>query len=283
MRTVSLCKGHDTLKSEQLVERLKKELPNTSFTWQHDQKTDRVRLHHTKLNKGMEISLPEILAKYEVNKDKAINAVVYTISQTFEAMERESTGLVQSTSQIYPVIRSTSFPLKSSEGHDFVVTDHTAETRIFYALDLGNTYRLLDEDMLLQLKITYVEVKELAKFQVRKLSTEVKEDHVAGNIFYFLNANDGYDASRILNEQFLKEMQAKIEGDMTLSVPHQDVLIISDIRNDAGYDVLAQLTMHFFTVGKVPITSLSFIYEDGDLEPIFIMAKNPVQKENKDK
>lgn len=283
MRTVSLCKGHDTLKSKQLVERLKKELPNTSFSWQHDQKTDRVRLHHTKLNKGMEISLPEILAKYEVNKDKAINAVVYTISQTFEAMERESTGLVQSTSQIYPVIRSTSFPLKSSEGHDFVVTDHTAETRIFYALDLGNTYRLLDEDMLLQLKITNVEVKELAKFQVRKLSTEVKEDHVAGNIFYFLNANDGYDASRILNEQFLKEMQAKIEGDMTLSVPHQDVLIIGDIRNDAGYDVLAQLTMHFFTVGKVPITSLSFIYEEGDLEPIFIMAKNPVQKENKDK
>ncbi|HSO58511.1 MAG TPA: DUF1444 family protein, partial [Paenisporosarcina sp.] len=53
-------------------------------------------------------------------------------------------------------------------------------------------------------------------------------------------------------------------------------------RNEAGYDVLAQLTMHFFTVGKVPITSLSFIYEEGDLEPIFIMAKNRVQKENKE-
>ena len=283
MRTVSFCKGSDKLKPKQLVERLKLELPNPSFTWQHDQKTDRVRLHHTELNKGMEISLPEILAKYEMNKDKAIHAVVYTISQTFEAMEQESLGLEKSTSHIFPVIRSTSFPIKSNEGHDFVVTDHTAETRIFYALDLGNTYRLLDVDMLVQLYITNLEVKEAARFQVKKLSTELKEDHVAGNIFYFLNANDGYDASRILNEQFLKEMRVKIEGDMTLSVPHQDVLIIGDIRNEAGYDVLAQLTMHFFTVGKVPITSLSFIYEDGELEPIFIMAKNRVQKENKEK
>ena len=271
------------MKAEQLLERLKLMLPNPAFTWEHDKKTDRVRLLHTQLNKGLTISLSEILAKYEMKKDKAIQEVVYTISQTFEAMEQEVKGLEQSTSHIYPVIRSTSFPLKSNEGFDFIVSDHTAETRIYYALDLGNTYRLLDVDMLSHLNVTDAEVKEAARFQVRKLSTPLKEDHVAGNVFYFVNANDGYDASRLLNEQFIKEMRAKIEGDMTLSVPHQDVLIIGDIRNEAGYDVLAQMTMHFFTVGKVPVTSLSFIYEDGELEPIFIMAKNRVKKENEDK
>lgn len=78
-------------------------------------------------------------------------------------------------------------------------------------------------------------------------------------------------------------MEAKIEGEMTLSVPHQDVLIIGDIRNDVGYDVLAQMAMHFFTVGTVPVTSLSFLYEDGELEPIFIMAKNRVEKEKENK
>ena len=73
-------------------------------------------------------------------------------------------------------------------------------------------------------------------------------------------------------------MEGKIQGDMTVSVPHQDVLIIGDIRNKTGYDVLAQMTMHFFTKGTVPVTSLSFIYEDGKLEPIFIMAKNRVAR-----
>jgi len=115
------------------------------------------------------------------------------------------------------------------------------------------------------------------------LPISFKQDVVAGSIFYFINHNDGYDASRILNEGFLKEMHSKIEGDMTVSVPHQDVLIIGDIRSEVGYDVLAQLTMHYFTVGTVPITSLSFIYEDDKLEPIFILAKNKVSKEKEEK
>jgi len=271
------------MNSKQLIQRLQQKLSDEHFTWEHDKKTDKIRLNHSKLNKGMEISLPEILSKYETKKDKAIDEVVYTISQTFTAMEKEEEGLTEFTQQVYPVIRSTSFPLQSNEGSKFVTSEHTAETRIFYALDLGNTYRLIDEKMCAQMNIDEKLMKETARFQVRKLSTELKEDHVAGNVFYFLNANDGYDASRILNEQFLKEMREKIEGDMSLSIPHQDVLIIGDIRNEVGYDVLAQMTMHFFTVGTVPVTSLSFLYEDGELEPIFIMAKNRVEKENNEK
>ena len=48
---------------------------------------------------------------------------------------------------------------------------------------------------------------------------------------------------------------------MLVAVPHQDVLVIGDIRNKTGYDVMAHLTMEFFTKGLVPITSLSFGYE----------------------
>ena len=167
---------------------------------------------------------------------------------------------------------------RTSNGHRFVMKDHTAETRIYYALDLGTTYRLIDESMLETMGLTETELMESALFRVRSLPTAMKKDEVAGNIYYFINNNDGYDASRILNSSFLKEMEAKIEGHMTVSVPHQDVLIIGDIRNDTGYDVLAQMTMHFFTTGTVPVTSLSFIYEDGKLEPIFIMAKNRVAR-----
>ena len=133
--------------------------------------------------------------------------------------------------------------------------------------------------MLSQLSLTAEQVREAASFTVKQLPTSIKRDEVSGNIFYFLNQNDGYDASRILNKAFLDEMKAKVEGDMTVSVPHQDVLIIGDIRNEVGYDVLAQMTMHFFTVGAVPITSLSFVYENEKLEPIFILAKNKVNKE----
>ena len=70
---------------------------------------------------------------------------------------------------------------------------------------------------------------------------------MAENTFYFLNKNDGYDASRILNDAFLKEMSQKVKGTMAVAVPHQDVLIIADIENDTGYDVIAQMTMSFYS------------------------------------
>ncbi|WP_312085373.1 DUF1444 family protein, partial [Exiguobacterium sp.] len=62
-------------------------------------------------------------------------------------------------------------------------------------------------------------------------------------------------------------------------IPHQDVLIFADIRNDAGYDVLQQLMFDFFSNGRVPVTALPFLYEDGNLEPVFVLAKNKQPKE----
>lgn len=268
-----------SVKSPQLVNELKKRLGEELFQWSFDKEQDKVRLEHKSLNRGMDIYLSEIIAKYNLKKEAAIDDVVYTIEQTFLAMQREQQEGFGGLAQVFPIIRSTSFPQQSNEGHAFITTEHTAETRIFYALDLGTTYRLIDESMLPKLAVTAEQIREAARFSVKKLPTEYKRDEVAGSVFYFINHNDGYDASRILNDGFLKQIATQIEGDMTISVPHQDVLIIGDIRSEVGYDVLAQMTMHFFTVGTVPITSLSFVYEDGELEPIFILAKNKVQKE----
>lgn len=270
------------VKPEQLVEELKRRLGIERFNYSYNRKDNKLRLDHKNLGKGMDINLPEIIAKYNERKEQALEDVVYTIEQTFIAMEKEQAEEIHQLSNIFPIIRSTSFPLKSKEGHPFITSDHTAETRIFYALDLGTTYRLIDESMLSKLNATGEQIREIARFSVKKLPMNVKKDEVAGNIFYFVNENDGYDASRILNETFLKEMREKIKGDMTISVPHQDVLIIGDIRNETGYDVLAQMTMHFFSIGRVPITSLSFVYDNGELTPIFILAKNRIKKETKD-
>ena len=89
----------------------------------------------------------------------------------------------------------------------------------------------------------------------------------------------GYDASRILNTPLLNQFEEQCEGEMLVAIPHQDVLIIADIRNKTGYDVMAHLTMEFFTNGLVPITSLSFAYDKGHFEPIFILAKNNKAKQ----
>jgi uncharacterized protein YtpQ (UPF0354 family) len=239
----------------------------------YDREKDQLRFESKVSGKGITVALPGIIAKWHSEKEKAIDEVVYYIEEGLRAME-DDIQLTNHEKKIFPVIRSTSFPSEAEEGVPFLVDDHTAETKIYYAYDQGSTYRLIDSRIMAKESWEAKRIKEIALFNVRSLSTPLKEDQVAGNSFYFLNTNDGYDASRILNKGFLNEMEKQITGTMVLAVPHQDVLIIADIRNDRGYDVLAQMAMSFFANGHVPITALSFLYENGELEPIFILGKN---------
>ena len=41
----------------------------------------------------------------------------------------------------------------------------------------------------------------------------IKQMKLKGNIFYFVNSNDGYDASRILNTKFLDDIYQQCEGE----------------------------------------------------------------------
>lgn len=259
--------------SIKMKKELEKRLTNLNRTFLFDKKKDELRIENKQTGKGITISLPGIIAKWELQKEKAIEEVVYYVEEGLQAMDGEL-QLSGAEKNIFPVIRSTSFPLESEDKIPFLTDEHTAETRIYYALDLGKTYRLIDAKVIEKEGWVPARIKETALFNVRSLSTDLKSDTVAGNIFYFLNKNDGYDASRILNETFLKKMDQQIKGTMAVAVPHQDVLIIADIKNETGYDILAEMTMSFFASGRVPITALSFIYENGELEPIFILGKN---------
>jgi uncharacterized protein YtpQ (UPF0354 family) len=262
--------------------KLKKTLENRlssterEITFQREEET--LRITDKLTGKGVTLSLGGLSARWEKEKDELIDNLVYHVEEGLKAAR--NTSEEDALSRIFPVIRSTSFPTETPEGDLLFSQEHTAETRIYYALDLGNTYKLLTNNKMKELKVGESQVIDAAKFNVKRLSTSYKQDQVAGNTFFFLNHNDGYDASRILNSSFLEEMKNKITGEMAIAVPHQDVLIIGDIQNKQGYDILAQMAMQFFMNGRVPVTALSFIYENKELEPIFILAKNkPVEDE----
>ncbi|ATN02542.1 DUF1444 domain-containing protein [Staphylococcus capitis] len=265
----------------QMRDKLKARLNHLDVDFKFDREEETLRIYRTDNYKGVTIKLNAIVAKYEEQKDKIIDEIVYYVEEAIAQMGDHSLEKMEDL-KIMPVVRATSFDKKTKEGHSFIYSEHTAETNIYYALDLGKSYRLIDESMLKTLNMTEQQIKEMSLFNVRKLKNKYSTDEVKGNIFYFINSNDGYDASRILNTSFLNEVQEQCEGEMLVAVPHQDVLIIADIRNKTGYDVMAHLTMEFFTKGLVPITSLSFGYDKGHLEPIFILGKNNKQKRNPD-
>lgn len=259
--------------SSKMKDILKEKLNNEKYSFRFNRKEDKLRIEWEDTKEGLTMTLPNLVAKYNERGEVAIEDVVEHINEALRMM-KEKVQLTGMEKYIYPVIRSTSFPKKTKSGIKLVHKEHTAETRIFYALDEGKSYRLIDEGLIAEAGWTKKHVDEVALFNARSLPTEYKLDRVADNDFYFIATQDGYDATRILNEAFLEEMKANIKGDMTVATPHQDVLIIADIQNKVGYDILAQIAMKYFAEGRIPITSLPFIYEDKKLEPIFILAKN---------
>lgn len=259
-----------SFKMKQLLE---ERLTRPGWTFGFDSKTEQLRIEDEQTGKGISVSVSGVVAKYEQQGDQAVDEIIYHVTEALTAMN-QTQQLVGKEKQIYPVIRSTSFPVETKDGKALLFDDHTAETRIYYALDLGNTYRLLDKQFIKKENWDESRIREVARFNVRSLKTNVKEDQVAGNTFYFINTNDGYDASRVLDEALLESIASKVKGTMALAIPHQDVLIIADIQNDTGYDILGQMAMKFFAEGRVPVTALSFLYEKKELEPIFILAKN---------
>ncbi|MBN6849526.1 DUF1444 domain-containing protein [Staphylococcus saprophyticus] len=261
----------------QMRDKLKDRLNHLDVKFSFNREDETLRISRIDNGKGVTVKINPIVAKYKSQKEKIVDEIVYYVEETVEQMKGEALENTDNI-QIMPVLRSPSFDKKDKNGNSFVIDAHTAETNIYYAVDLGKSYRLIDEAMLEELKLTKQQLKEMALFNVRKLENKYTTDEVKGNIFYFVNSNDGYDASRILNTSFLNEIQAQCEGEMLVAVPHQDVLIIADIRNKTGYDVMAHLTMEFFTKGLVPITSLSLGYDKGHFEPIFILGKNNKQK-----
>ncbi|MFD2046364.1 DUF1444 domain-containing protein [Ornithinibacillus salinisoli] len=257
---------------------LEERLSNDNFHTSYNRDKDTFRIEWKASKQGVTIQLPNIIAKYNDRGEEAVNELVAHITESLRIMN-ENQELEGMEKQIFPVIRSTSFPTETKAGAKIIFNEHTAETRVFYALDLGKSYRLIDEPMLVQEGWTKEHLDEIATFNIRSLSNDYKVDQVADNDFYFVANQDGYDGSRILNEAFLEEMKAKSKGELAVAVPHQDVLILADIRNKTGYDILAQMTMKFFAEGRIPITSLSFIYEEKKLTPIFILAKNRPETE----
>ncbi|MCT8137329.1 DUF1444 family protein [Anaerobacillus sp. CMMVII] len=265
------------MKPLELKRELEKRLQHPNRRISYDRDEQRLRIEDINLNKGVTLSVSKLAAKWAEKKEQAIDEAVHYLESALEAMATP-VSLKGNEKNIFPVIRSTSFPTHSGDEKELVFDEHTAETRVYYAIDRGVTFTLLTREMLEEEQLEQSKIKEMALFNIRSLKTDAKIDVVAGNTFYFINQNDGYDASKILNEQLLKQYATAAEGELAIAVPHQDVLIIADIKNETGYDVLGQMVFSFFSSGRTPITALPFIYENGKFEPVFILAQKKTKE-----
>ncbi len=251
--------------------KLEEMLQKEGRTFSFDREKERLKVSEN--GHTITLSIPQLIARFEEEGASSFQKIEYYVEEGFRA-NQQKINLIGNDDKIFPVIRAGSFPQKTKKGEILLCEKHTAETNLFYVFDTGKSYKFITENDLVQAGILLADLRRIAMQNVEKLETPLKRDVVSGNDFYFLSTHDGYDASRVCNEKFLADLRKRFTGEMVIAIPHQDVLILADIQNNTGYDVLAHMTMQFFSEGIVPVTSLPFVYNNGKLEPIFIMAKN---------
>lgn len=206
--------------------------------------------------------------------DKKIEEFVYYIVENFKAQKDISFDNLtkeQIFSNVYPVVRSSGFNKENKS--KIIRFNHTNETNIYIAYDFGDGYKFISLDLLEKFNITEDELLNYAKGNLEKLPLNYNVDEVAGNKFYFLNSKDGYDGSRIIDKNVLDYFYKKIGSEYYVGLPHQDVLIIADIKNKKGLEILQKMMVHFFTEGLVPITTITFKYNGQDIESYFIFVE----------
>ncbi len=182
-----------------------------------------------------------------------------------------SRNLSGSEDRVYPVVRHASF-IQSEAGRRWVTRPHTAETVIAYALDCGDSYILIDRKMLEQAGWTEDDLHRHAMRNLAGLPVPVRTQQVGAHRIHFISPNDGYAASRVLLMDLLERYaNGKTGTSLGVAVPHQDVLIIADLADESGAQLLSRLTADFAAKGDVPISPLPFFYENQTLEPFVVV------------
>lgn len=97
--------------SKKMKDELIKKLSRPEWDFQYDSEKEVLRIEQKDSKKGINVSLPGVVAKWEVNKEKAIEEVAYYVQEALIAMHKEE----NSGAKILPVIRSTSFRNKQKK------------------------------------------------------------------------------------------------------------------------------------------------------------------------
>jgi uncharacterized protein YtpQ (UPF0354 family) len=227
-----------------------------------------------------QISLASLYTRIERNPEERREALYAFVSQVAALIRGQSADrqLTGQEANIYPVIRHAS----QAKGANWIARQHTEETVVAYALDHGDGYSLIDGEMLRDAGWSDEKLHRCAMDNLERLPYSIKTQYIGEHAIHFISPTDGYAASRVLLQPLLDEMdRTKTGNSLGVAVPHQDVLILADLHDDNGAQLLARLTFDFASKGPTPICPLPFFYEQGELIPFLVVQHGDATKRKK--
>src|SRR5699024_166458 len=108
-----------SMTSLKLRDLLQEKFPKPDFQTSYHRDNDTFRVEWKKTGEGIAIKLPTVLAKYHQRGQVAIDELIHHIEEALKIMN-EKHELKGMEKHIYPVIRSTSFPVETKAGKKLI-------------------------------------------------------------------------------------------------------------------------------------------------------------------
>ncbi len=240
------------------LEALEKRYPNVEFSM-HDAQTI-IALTNSW---NIQISLDNLLRDAK-NSTGNLEELIEPYLKSLDSMLNPKQGL--DLNRIVPIIKPKKY-LEEVETHrginsiaprDEVYEFYNDELLIVYAEDLESSIRYLRKDEILNINFQESDLKALAIQNLDRMLTSIKKKGADG--IYFLIAGGDYEASIILIEDILSKENFDIDGDIVISIPNRDMLLITGSNDVANIKKIKNLASNTYNNGSHNLSPYLFIW-----------------------
>ncbi|NLR95116.1 DUF1444 family protein [Flammeovirga agarivorans] len=169
-----------------------------------------------------------------------------------------------SINEIVPIIKSQKYldeliRITNSEEIDLVYEKYNSELFIFYAMDSETSISYIQQEDQVDLELPLKDFKELS---IENLINKVSIKKYGKEGSYMLSAGGDFEASLILVKSLWDKANFNVDGDIIISIPSKDVILITGSNNTKGIEELKKQTEEIFNSSNYTISNSLFILKD---------------------
>lgn len=195
-------------------------------------------------------SMEEVMVRYVTSLGKLINQ---------QDSEEEEVLLPEN---IMPVVRSSAdmeYFRESGMGDKLVFKPYNDELYVFFVEDTETTVRYLVED---DLEVLGMSVEQVYRLAIENLSGNLPEIKCNGdNGLYSIVVGGTYESSLILWKELLSEKNFPVEGEMVVSVPARDLILVTGSRDRENIGELVKIVEECYEEWSYPVSPLLFKWD----------------------
>lgn len=141
---------------------------------------------------------------------------------------------------------------KDGKSAAMITEQYNDQLIIAYAQDNKNNIAYLTEDDFKTLSISRDSLKSIALSNFSKILPNIQRQ--GGNGLYMLTAGGDYEASLILLSSIWTAENMPVDGDIIISIPNRDMLMITGSNNKAGISKMKGIAAESYKTGTYPIS-----------------------------